>query len=150
MEDIANASLMCNSRSSDLDVAVTQYDSDLKDLVKVHAPVKPRSSGCSLFGFLIIFVKLVPRVLSFPSPGARERERDRGKRWSRVSQILGDTWAVFSRVSLSLAPGDGKERTLGTNLHLHELKWQKCQWERKWQLSNLEIKKQVYQQKASE
>ena len=33
---------------------------------------------------------LVPRVLSFPSPGAKERERDRRKRWSRVSQNLGD------------------------------------------------------------
>jgi len=33
-----------------------------------------------------------------------------------ISQILGDTWSAFSRVSFSLAPGDGKERTLGTRL----------------------------------
>ena len=33
---------------------------------------------------------LVPRVLSYSSPGARERERDPGKRWSSVSQNLGD------------------------------------------------------------
>ena len=31
---------------------------------------------------------LVPRVLSYPPYGARER--DPGKRWSRVSQNLGD------------------------------------------------------------
>ena len=105
MEDIANASLMCNSRSSDLDVAVTQYDSDLKDLVKVHAPVKPRSSGCSLFGFLIIFVKLVPRVLSFPSPGARERERP----WKTLVTCLPDSGrhvsSVFQGLSLSRSRG---------------------------------------------
>ena len=36
-----------------------------------------------------------------------------------ISQVLGDTWPAFSRVSLSLAPRDGKERTLGTRLHLN-------------------------------
>ena len=43
VEDIADTSLMCN-RSSDVDVAVTQYDSDLRDLVNTHAPVKLRMS----------------------------------------------------------------------------------------------------------
>ena len=33
-------------------------------------------------------INLIPRVLSYPPYGARER--DPGKRWSRVSQNLGD------------------------------------------------------------
>ena len=68
---------------------VTQYDSDLRDLIDIHAPVKQRTLTCRPF-----------------SP-----------------------W--FSD-------------------HLRELKRDKRRWERKWQSSNLEINKQIYQQKASD
>ena len=43
-------------------------------------------------------------------------------------------------LSLSLAPGDGKERTLGTRLHLSELKQEKCWCERKWQMKYQTLK----------
>ena len=38
-----------------------------------------------------------------------------------ISQILGDTWPTLSTVFLSLAPGDGKERTLETRLTTRHL-----------------------------
>ena len=60
--------------------------------------------------------KLVPRVLSFPFPEARERERT----WKTLVTCLPDSGrlvtSIFQGLSLSLAPGNGKKRTLETRL----------------------------------
>ena len=61
---------------------------------------------------------LVPTVLSFLSPGARERERET---LENVGQVSPRIWEKRDQrfpgsLSLSLAPGDVKERTLGTRL----------------------------------
>ena len=72
MEDIANTSLMCN-RSSDVDVAVTLYDSDLRDLVNTHAPIKLRMSTVRPFS-------------PWFSDHLRELKREK-RRWERKWQI---------------------------------------------------------------
>ena len=54
----------------------------------------PKYSSNTVARTMITASNLVPRVLSYPPYGAREK--DPGKRWSRVSQNLGDykqtTW----------------------------------------------------------